>query len=92
MIQVVHPGSGSWIRILIFTHLGSRIQGSKRHRIPDPDPQHLFQMRRFQLGDDAVDLQAIYDRIWEAKCRTDHLTPHQLLRRDLKCIKDQEVQ
>ncbi len=28
------------IRILIFTHPGSRIQGSKRHRIPDPDPQH----------------------------------------------------
>ncbi len=26
MIRVVHPGS--------------RIQGSKRHRIPDPDPQH----------------------------------------------------
>jgi hypothetical protein len=22
------------------THLGSRIQGSKRHRISDPDPQH----------------------------------------------------
>jgi hypothetical protein len=24
------------------THSGSRIQGSKRHRIPDPDPQHCF--------------------------------------------------
>jgi hypothetical protein len=22
------------------TYSGSRIQGSKRHRIPDPDPQH----------------------------------------------------
>ncbi len=32
------PGSGSRIRILIF--YPSRIQGSKRHRIPDPDPQH----------------------------------------------------
>ncbi len=35
------PGSGSWL----FTHLGFRIpdprfRGSKRHRIPDPDPQH----------------------------------------------------
>ncbi len=41
------PGSGSWF----FTHSGSRIQRSKRHRIPDPgdekaqdvpdpDPQH----------------------------------------------------
>ncbi len=36
MIRVVHPGSGS----LHFTHPGSRIQGSKRHRIPDPDPQN----------------------------------------------------
>jgi hypothetical protein len=27
------------IRVLI---PGSRIQGSKRHRIPDPDPQHCF--------------------------------------------------
>ncbi len=32
MIRVVHPGSGCWIS----THPGSRIQGSKRHRIPDP--------------------------------------------------------
>ncbi len=38
MIRVVHPGSGS----ILFTHPGSRIQGSKRHRIPDPDPQHRF--------------------------------------------------
>jgi hypothetical protein len=32
------PGCLSWIRILIFVIPGSRIQGSKRHRIPDPDP------------------------------------------------------
>ncbi len=38
MIRVVHPRSGSWF----FTHPGSRIQGSKRHRIPDLDPQHCF--------------------------------------------------
>jgi hypothetical protein len=38
MIQDVHPGSGSRIRILIF--YPSRIFGSKRHRIPDPNPQH----------------------------------------------------
>jgi hypothetical protein len=31
MIRVVHPGSG-----FRFTHPGSRIQGSKRHQIPDP--------------------------------------------------------
>jgi hypothetical protein len=31
MIQVVHPGSGSRIRILIFfTHPGSRIRGFKK--------------------------------------------------------------
>jgi hypothetical protein len=34
MIRVVHPGSGSWIRILIFTHPPD--PGSKRHRIPYP--------------------------------------------------------
>jgi hypothetical protein len=33
------PGSGCWLS----THSGSRIQGSKRHRIPDPDPQHCRQ-------------------------------------------------
>jgi hypothetical protein len=34
MIRVVHPGSQ--IRMLTSTHPGFRIQGSKRHRIPDP--------------------------------------------------------
>ena len=34
MIRVVHPGSR--IRMLTFSHPGSRIQGSKRHSIPDP--------------------------------------------------------
>ncbi len=40
MIRVVHPGSR--IRMLTFSHPGSRIQGSKstQSRIPDPDPQH----------------------------------------------------
>ncbi len=36
MTRVVYPGSGSRIRILIF--YPSRIPGSKRHRIPDPNP------------------------------------------------------
>jgi hypothetical protein len=36
MIRIVHPGS--LIRMLTFSHPGSRIQGSKRH--PIPDPQH----------------------------------------------------
>ncbi len=33
MIRVAHPGSGYWF----FTHPESLIQGSKRHRIPDPE-------------------------------------------------------
>ncbi len=33
-------GLGSGIRDPEKTHSGFRIQGSKRHRIPDPDPQH----------------------------------------------------
>jgi hypothetical protein len=28
-----------------FTNPGSQIQGSKRHRIPDPDPQHLYSIQ-----------------------------------------------
>ncbi len=31
---------GSGIRETEQTHSGSRIQGSKRHRIPDKDPEH----------------------------------------------------
>jgi hypothetical protein len=38
MIQAVHPGS----RSRFFTHPGSRIQGSKRLRVFDPDPQHCL--------------------------------------------------
>ncbi len=34
MIRVVRPGSRIWM--LTFSHPGSRIQGSKRHPIPDP--------------------------------------------------------
>jgi hypothetical protein len=33
---------GSEIRDPEKTYSGSRIQGSKRHRIPDPDPQHCI--------------------------------------------------
>ncbi len=38
MTQVVHPGS--WIRMLTFSHPGSRGQKGTQSRIPDPDPQH----------------------------------------------------
>jgi hypothetical protein len=53
MIRIVHSGSGS----SLYTHPGSRIQGSKG--IPDPDPQHWlghkkkiakFLMRTFTLA------------------------------------------
>ncbi len=37
-IWILDPGSE--IRDPEKTYSGSRIQGSKRHRIPDPDPQH----------------------------------------------------
>jgi hypothetical protein len=45
MIWVVNPGSGSWIRILdpdpdFLPIPDPRSRGSKRHWIPDPDPQH----------------------------------------------------
>ncbi len=36
----------SEIRYLEKTYSGSRIQGSKRHRIPDPDPQHCVPSNR----------------------------------------------
>jgi hypothetical protein len=45
MIRVVHLGSGSPIRILIL--YSSRIPGSKRHRIPDPDPQHWYKVQTY---------------------------------------------
>ncbi len=38
MIRVVHPGSGCWLSAI--PDPGSRIQGSKRYPIPDPDPLH----------------------------------------------------
>ncbi len=37
----VHPGSG------FFTHPGSRIQGSKRQRIPDPESDTALRSRRW---------------------------------------------
>jgi hypothetical protein len=43
------PGCSSRIRVLTFSHAGSRIQGSKRHPIPDPDPQHCCCLSTFYL-------------------------------------------
>ncbi len=41
-IWIWDPGSD--IRDPEKTYSGSRIQGSKRHRIPVPDPQHCFSL------------------------------------------------
>jgi hypothetical protein len=43
MIRDVLPGSGSWF----FTHPGSQIQGSKRHRIPEP--QHYSKRMNIKM-------------------------------------------
>jgi hypothetical protein len=43
MIRVVHPGSRIQMLTFYGNHPGSRIQWSKRHRIPDPDHQHCWE-------------------------------------------------
>ncbi len=45
---------GSGIRKKPIPDPGSRIQGSKRHRIPDPDPQYWFK----------EESKKQYSRIW----------------------------
>jgi hypothetical protein len=42
-------GLGSGIRDPGKTYSGSRIQGSKRHRIPDPDSQHCKDIFRSNI-------------------------------------------
>jgi hypothetical protein len=39
---------GSEIRDPEKTYSGSRIHGSKRHRIPDPDQQHWYKYESFE--------------------------------------------
>ncbi len=46
MIWVIHPGSGS----LLLTHPGSRIQGSKKHRIPDPQHCKNYKITHLFFG------------------------------------------
>ncbi len=50
---------GSEIRDPEKTYSGSRIQGSKRHRIPDPDPQHCSRLPPLLNVIDGVDSQNI---------------------------------
>ncbi len=42
MLSEKWSGCSSRIWIRIFSHPGSRIQRSKKHRIPNPDPQHWY--------------------------------------------------
>jgi hypothetical protein len=51
-------GLGSGIRDPGKTYSGSRIQGSKRHRIPDPDPQHCGGTHYPDTGNVTVQLRA----------------------------------
>ncbi len=44
--KIVSKLSEIRIRILIFTHPGSKIQGSKMQRLLDPDPQHCKKVYR----------------------------------------------
>jgi len=48
-LSEVMVGSGIRIRDQK-TYSGSRIQGSKSHRIPDQDPQHCLQQLDFDIG------------------------------------------
>ena len=60
MIRDVHPGSGFRIWILFFfTHSGSRVQGSKRHRIPHLDPQHCINVIIFKHNINIIRWQVI---------------------------------
>jgi hypothetical protein len=49
MISDVHHGSGSCFFTL--TGSGIRIRGAKRHRIPDPDPQHCLSVYHFMFSE-----------------------------------------
>ncbi len=39
-----------------FTHPGSRIQGSKRHRLPDQDPQHCLTWSSYPYTDKTIEV------------------------------------
>ncbi len=53
-------GLGSEIRDPEKNYSGSRIQGSKRHRIPDPDPQHCIHVNNISVpSGDTVPLTAL---------------------------------
>jgi hypothetical protein len=63
--RIRDPGSG--IRDPEKTYSGSRIQGSKRHRIPDPDPQHCSSVRQspydYKIGTGIVLLLILFSLV-----------------------------
>jgi hypothetical protein len=61
MIRDVHPGS----LIRIFSHPGSWIQGSKKHRIPYLDPQHCAEdyLVFFALMFSLIDHVFVFSRV-----------------------------
>jgi hypothetical protein len=62
-------GLGSGIQDPEKTYSGSRIQGSKRHRIPDPDPQHcLAGTGTVVLGRIACQIVECFKRFVTRKC------------------------
>ncbi len=71
MIRVVHPGSR--IRMLTFSHHGSRGQKGTQSRIPDPDPQHCWK-GRFLILRTEFRIRDIWDcscsfRQWLSRCQ-----------------------
>jgi hypothetical protein len=66
MIRVVHPGAQ--IRMLTFSHPGSRIQGSKRHPIPDPGSGSAT-LERTPLIFLFLDIGKTKKNFWKFVCR-----------------------
>ncbi len=61
------PRCSSRIRILIFTHPGSRIQGSTKHRIPDPE--HCLNITNTSSADSGQRLaRAASSNLWSFFC------------------------
>jgi hypothetical protein len=79
MIRVVHPGSR--IRMLTFSHPGSRIQGSKRHPIPNPGSGSATLLKCERKLDDWENDFAHLGQIWDSHQRELLNGPAGLLKR-----------
>ena len=65
MVSNHDPCCSSRIRMLAFSHPGSRIQGSKRHPIPDPDPQHWEKVKKLTKECEACGKR--FEKNWKLK-------------------------